>query len=487
MAVKGELEGLIANHNLLISRGSIVEAAKVKALIAGYLSQKDMLPRLYRAVRDKFEEFLHCAESNFPRFQEIINYQHLTQLEFLYPEYFEEFTRETNDSKNRMIAAGNYLYAGLIAASSLHSERKKLEETILHFLKKENYNDIEKIFARLEETRRLKVSLSPQNGQVREFPLISDEEVAQRIGRALFEAYTIESEKLEQVAGSFSASKAYKLASLLTTYLPEQLLITDGSMTSTATMYFKELIGKTDLDNTADLVEFMERFKKNLAIMRYASENPQVFESYMNSQEIRDGLNELMRNMLGKTRFDEVRVLASSLEGIVPFGYLFKEHIGTLKEQGFFVLAIEMAEKLHMREELTDDLKLEAFRKLLDELANNPVPQVLNRVIKFCAMHRINSENYPQIVEDASKYLDELEKANPEIENDLQRLYRQLRIEKQNLTAGASFNPGRLFEPVIWFFTLIFRVFVRLLGIFLSRGADTESRSGRKNQKVTVK
>src|SRR3972149_239666 len=98
MAVKGELEGLVTNHNLLISRGSIDEAAKIKELIGGYLSQKDIMPRIYRAVRDKFEEFLFCAESNFIRFREIINYKHLTQLEIYYSEFFSEFVRELNQS-----------------------------------------------------------------------------------------------------------------------------------------------------------------------------------------------------------------------------------------------------------------------------------------------------------------------------------------------------------------------------------------------------
>lgn len=487
MAVKGELEGLVANHNSLIARGSIAEAGKVKDLIAGYLSQKDMMPRLYRHIRDKFEEFLNCAETNFSRFQEIINYQQLTQLEFLYPEFFREFTREINESNDRMIATGTYLYAGLIAASSLNSDRKKLEVVIEYFLVKGNFNDIEKIFARLDETRRIKISLAPQNGQVKEYPLIDDQEVAERIGQALFEAFTAESEKLEQINSPFSARNAYKLATLLSLYLPELEKITDGSVTSTATTYLKELIAKTDIDDTADLVDFMERFKKNPAIARFSKENPHMFESYVNSPDIREKLNELILNLLGKTRFDEVRVLASSLEGVIPFGQLFKEHIGSLKEQGFFVQAIEMAEKLHMREELTDDLKLEAFRKLLAELADSPGLQVLSRVMKFSAKHRINSETYPQIVEDAANYLDGLEKVNPEIAYDLDRLYKQLKIEKQALSPAAAFNPGKLFEPVVWFFTLIFRVFLRLVGLLIARGSQTGAASERKSQKAAVK
>ncbi|MBW7997697.1 MAG: hypothetical protein FVQ81_14205, partial [Candidatus Glassbacteria bacterium] len=101
MAVKGELEGLVHNHNVLISRGSIEDAAKVKELISGYLSQEDMVPRLYRSIRDKFEEFLSCAETNFGRFTEIINYEHLTQLEFFYPEFFTELATYIDNSAQK--------------------------------------------------------------------------------------------------------------------------------------------------------------------------------------------------------------------------------------------------------------------------------------------------------------------------------------------------------------------------------------------------
>jgi len=163
MAVKGELEGLISNHNLLISRGSIVEASKIKELIAGYISQKDMIPRFYKAIRDKFEEFLFCAETNFGRFRDIINYKQLTQLEFFYPEIFRDFAKELHESCEKMFSAGNPLYSGLLAASSIHTSRDMLVKIVGHFLHKKNFKDLETVFRRLDETRNLILSMSPQN------------------------------------------------------------------------------------------------------------------------------------------------------------------------------------------------------------------------------------------------------------------------------------------------------------------------------------
>src|SRR3989339_807897 len=267
MAVKGELEGLVTNHNLLISRGSIDEAAKIKELISGYLSQKDMMPRLYRGIRDKFEEFLFCAESNFNRFREIINYKHLTQLEFFYPEFFPEFVKELNQSAEKMFETNNQLYSGLLAASSINTSREILVKVIEFFLKNKNYTDLEILFGRLEETRSMKMNLHVQGGAVKEYPLIADREKAEKIGKLIFEAYSNETAELEKNMLNGSYRNAYRLAGILTAHLPELALITDSGMASTSTQYFRELVQQADIDSTDELVAFLEKFKKNPAIM----------------------------------------------------------------------------------------------------------------------------------------------------------------------------------------------------------------------------
>ena len=480
MAVKGELEGLISNHNLLISRGSVVEASKIKELIAGYLSQKNMIPRLYKAIRDKFEEFLFCAETNYDRFHDIINYKQLTELEFFYPEIFVDFTKELNSSCEKMFTAGNPMYSGLLAASSIHTSREVLVKIIGHFLQKKNFNDIETVFVRLDETRSLLLSLSPQNGIIKDIPLIADQEKAEKIGRMIFEAYSEESQLLESQQNGIGASvrNSYKLATILVMYLPELELITDGSMASTATLYFKELAGQVDLDHTADLVSFLDNFKKNPAIKRFSSENPQMFESYMNSPDVRDVLGELMRNLLGKTRFDEARVLDEALLGIISFAPIFKDHLASLKENGFFVEAIEMAEKLQMRYEITDELKIEAFRKLLVDLHKNPVRPNLERVRKFAGKQKINVQVYPQIEEWTTQQLEEIDKLYPEISFGLERLYKVLQIEKKEVVTG-TLSLGKFFEPIYWFFALIFKLFIRLVTAFATRGEKTAKESGK--------
>jgi hypothetical protein len=481
MAVKGELEGLISNHNLLISRGSVVEASKIKGLIAGYLSKKDMMPRLYKAIRDKFEEFLFCAETNYDRFRDIINYRQLTELEFFYPEIVNDFAKELNGSCEKMFTAGNPMYSGLLAASSIHTSRDMLVKIVGHFLQKKNYNDLETIFMRLDETRNHLLSLSPQNGIIKEIPLIADQEKAEKIGRMIFEAYSEESQLLESQQAGIGASvrNSYKLATILIMYLPELELVTDGSMASTATLYFKELAGQVDLDHTADLVSFLDNFKKNPAIKRFASENPQMFESYMNSPDVRDVLGELVRNLLGKTRFDEAKVLDEALVGIISFAPIFKDHLASLKENGFFVEAIEMAEKLQMKEEITDELKIEAFRKLLTDLHKNPVRPNLERVRKFSGKQKINVQVYPQIEEWTTQQLEEIEKLYPEISFGLERLYQILRIEKKEVVSG-TLSLGKLFEPIYWFFALIFKLFIRLIAAIVTRGGKTAKETGKK-------
>ena len=107
MVVVGELEGLVSNHKLLISRGEISEAGKVKELIGGYLSKKDRIARLYKGIAEKLEEFVLCAEANFEKFQEIINYKMLTQLEYFYPEYFGELAENVGESAKKQMVSGS--------------------------------------------------------------------------------------------------------------------------------------------------------------------------------------------------------------------------------------------------------------------------------------------------------------------------------------------------------------------------------------------
>jgi len=486
MAIVGELEGLISNHNLLISRGQIIEAAKVKELIAGYISRRDMLPRLYKAIRDKFEEFLYCAETNFERFNEIINYKHLTQLEFFYPEYFNEFARDLKQSAEKMISLGNYLYAGLLCASSIHTDRKILYNVVEYFLLQKNYADLERVFERLEETRQLKMSYKPQQSLTESFSLISDPEIAQNIGKLIFEAYSEETRKLETQLGGYTPAKnAYKLATILTLYLSDLGLITDSSLVSTATLYFKELARRADMDNLDELFEFLEKFKNNPATKRFAGENPEMFNSYMNSPDVRDVLGELMRNLLGKAKFDQAKRLDESLEGIISFTPIFKDHLASLKENRFFIQAIEMAEKLQLKEEITDELKLEAFRKLMDDLGKNPVKASVQRVKKFCTKYRINVQTYPQITEEVISKLEELEKQNPEIAWDLSQLYPILNLEKKE-EESSTLAMGKLFEPIVIFFTWIFKMFVHLIKAFASRSPQPAPEKTGKSAKAVA-
>lgn len=481
MAVVGELEGLVSNHNLLISRGSIVEAAKIKALIGTYLSQKEMVSRFYKALRGKFEEFLYCAETNFGRFKEIINYKQLTQMEYYYPDYFKEFGRDTKKSAEAMFSSGNQLYAGLLCASSIYTERQILFNVADHFIKKKNYVDLERIFERLDETRQMIITLNAEAGNSTPVLLISDEEVAQKIGTLIFEAYSEETKNMETMGSDYNFVKnAYKLANILSIYLPEQGLITEGSLVSTATIYFKEIARRVDIDSTEDLVFFLDQFKKNPAVRHFAQENPGMFQNYMNSPDVRDVLYDLMRNLLGKTRFDEAKRLSDSLENIISFTPIFREQLATLKENGFFVQAIEMAEKMQLKEEITDELKLEAFRKLMEDFEEKPVKgSALQRLKKFSLKYKINTQNYSKIKDEVPDRLEAVEKKNPEIAKDINSLYVVLNLERKIAkTEGSSM--GKLFEPVIWFFSFIFRLFVSLIIMLATRSVPkTAAEKGR--------
>lgn len=469
--VVGELEGLISNHNLLVSRGQVVEAARVKGVIGEYLSQKDRANRLYKGVWGKFEEFLYCAENNFERFQEIINYKHLTQLEYFYPEYSAEFRRELKKSAQKLLQLGGGLYSALLVASSLSAEENVLHDVLQGLVGRKSYQDLQRLFDRLGETRQQVLAFNAQLGRHEDVPLVRDEEVRDRIGRLLFEAYSEETKRMEGTGAEFSTTRnAFRLASLLSNHLPELGLITDGSLISTATIYFKELARRVDLDSTGELVDFLTRFKANPAVRRFMAENPETFQSYLNSPDVREVLTELARNLLGKTRFDEVRRLAESLEGILSLAPTFRSHLASLKENGFFIQAIEMAEKLQLTEALTDDLKVEAFRKLLDELVDNPQkPANYQRVKKFAAKHRIGARQYPQLEEEILNRLEGLEKRFPELHPRLDPLYGLLQVERRKKRAGGAGGLGLLFDPIIWFFTLFFKVFVALVMIGAGR------------------
>jgi len=462
MAVVGELEGLIRNHDLLISRGSIVDAAKVKALISEYMSKNDIISRFYKPIREKLEELLFCAENNFEKFQEILNYKQITQLEFFYPEFFKEFSRDLNDSASGRIAAGVQLYAGLLAASSLHADRRLLFKTIDHFLSKREYTKVQRIFERLDETARTVAAMGADNGNSKNYILISDENVAKEIGKMLFAAYSEETSRLEgQNQGYAFARNAFLLANIMSTYLPEQELITDSSLVSAAVLYFKELVQRTDIDNTPDLVKFIEQFKNNPATMKFRNESPDLFANYMSSQDVRESLSELIRNLLGKTRFDEARNLAASLEGMIAFDSIFLDHIGSLKENRFYVQAIEMAEKMKMKDMLTDELKVEALRALLSDYSESPLRSNLKRLRNFCSRYNINTMSFPGIATFLREQLEQIERANPDLSADIDQLYKVFHVQKvrrETMQLGLL----KIFEPIVFFFTWVFKLFLRV-------------------------
>ncbi len=478
MAVVGELEGLIRNHDLLISRGSIVDAAKVKALISEYMSRNDIITRFYKPIREKLEELLFCAENNFEKFQEVLNYKQITQLEFYYPEFFKEFSRDLNESAQGRIAAGVQFYAGLLAASSLHADRRILLRTIDHFLSKREYNKVQRIFERLDETIRTISDMGAETGAEKHYDLISDPDVAKEIGKLLFTAYSEETSRLEGPNPGFSfARNAFMLADIMSAYLPEYELITDSSLVSAAVLYFKELARRSDLDNTADLVRFIEQFRKNPATERFRRDNPELFSNYFNSQDVRDLLNDLVRNLLGKTRFDEARNIASALNGIISFDSIFLDHINSLKENRFYVQAIEMAEKMQMKDMLTDDLKIEALRTLMSDYIESPLKSNLKRLRNYCARYGVNGQSFPAIATQLREQLEQVERANPDLVTDINQLYHVFKIQRTMREHG-QIALLKLFEPIIFFFTWIFKIFLRI--VTGSSGAVQPSKTTRR-------
>ena len=309
MVVVGELEGLVSNHKLLISRGEISEAGKVKELIGGYLSKKDRIARLYKGIAEKLEEFVLCAEANFEKFQEIINYKMLTQLEYFYPEYFGELAENVGESAKKQMVSGQHFYAGLLLASSRTADNKILLTVIDYYLTKKMYPQLERIFNRMEETRQSLLALNAKDGKEFEITLFPNPKIAEEVGAKIFDAYSQETAKMEsQTVGGFSyAQNAYLLANILSARLPEQGLLLDSSLVSSGVIYFKELALRSDIDNTSELVRFIDSFKNNPASKRFSDENPELFRNYLNSPDLREVLDKLVRNLLGKTRFDEVK------------------------------------------------------------------------------------------------------------------------------------------------------------------------------------
>ena len=480
MAVVGELEGLVSNHKLLISRGEISEAGKVKELIGGYLSKKDRIARLYKGIAEKLEEFVLCAEANFEKFQEIINYKMLTQLEYFYPEYFGELAENVGESAKKQMVSGQHFYAGLLLASSRTADNKILLTVIDYYLTKKMYPQLERIFNRMEETRQSLLALNAKDGKEFEITLFPNPKIAEEVGAKIFDAYSQETAKMEsQTVGGFSyAQNAYLLANILSARLPEQGLLLDSSLVSSGVIYFKELALRSDIDNTSELVRFIDSFKNNPASKRFSDENPELFRNYLNSPDLREVLDKLVRNLLGKTRFDEVNQLSLALEGIVSFASLFNDHLTSLKENGFFVQAIEMAEKMQLTEALTEELKLEAFRTLMRDYEATQTKVNRSRLRNFCHKHGINCEKFPQLTEEVTEQLESIEQMNPEVSRDLDQLYTLLHLERKKPETFA-FNPFKLFEPVFLFFGWIFKTFLRVIMSIAYR--TTASEENKKN------
>ncbi|MBN2290742.1 MAG: hypothetical protein JXQ83_15515 [Candidatus Glassbacteria bacterium] len=486
MVVVGELEGLVSNHKLLLSRGSIEEAAKVKELIGGYLSKKDRQNRLYRGVTEKLEEFIFCAETNFEKFQEIINYKMLTQLEYFYPEYFEELTDNIEESAQKHISSGKFLYAGLLLASSRTADNKLMAKVATYYLNKKMYPQLERIFDRMEETRKIVLTLNAEAGKEEEITLFTNPETAEEVGRKILEAYSNETSKMEDQPGGFTyAQNAYLLANILSARLGEQGLLLDSSLVSSAVIFFKELARRTDIDNIAELVKFIENLKANPAARRFSQENPELFRNFLNSPDLRDVLNKLVQNLLGKTRFDEVNLLSIAMDGIISFTPTFNDHLSSLKENRFFVQAIEMAEKLQLTEALTEELKLEAFRKLLEDYEASQSKANLTRLKNFCLKHGIDCLRFPQLTEEATGVLEIVEKINPEVKNDLNQLYTLLRIERSK-SDSMAFNPFKIFEPILLIFGWIFKLFLRAIMTIASR-TSSPAEAGRKRADLKAK
>jgi hypothetical protein len=486
MAVVGELEGLVSNHKLLISRGSIEEAAKVRELIGGYLSKKDRHNRLYRPVSEKFEEFILCAESNFEKFQEIINYKMLTQLECFYPEYFDELSVYIDDSAKKQITKGNHLYSALLLASSRTADNRIMLKLVEYFLNKKLYPQLERIFDRMEETRQIVLTLNADAGTESELPLFTDPEVAEEVGKIIYAEYSKATSNMENQTGGFTyAQHAYLLANILSARLPEQGQLMDSTLVSTAVIYFKELARRTDIDNTDEIIRFIENFKANPATKRFAEENSELFQNYLNSPDLRDTLNDLILNLLGKTRFDEVKVFSQSLEGIISFTPIFMDHLASLKLNRFFVQAIEMAEKLQLTEALTEELKIEAFRKLMEDYENSQTKTAWSRLKNFCTKHEIDCLKFPQLTEEVTERLEIIEQVNPALRPLLNQLYTLLHLERKK-NESMAFNPFKLFEPVLLFFGWIFKLFIRAIMVVASRSAGATG-NGKNGVKLKAK
>ena len=130
-----------------------------------------------------------------------------------------------------------------------------------------------------------------------------------------------------------------------------------------------------------------------------------------------------------------------------------------------------------MSDELTPQ-QITAEEQLLADLHKNPVRPNLERIRKFAGKHKINVQTYPQIEEWTTQQLEEIEKLYPDIAFGLERLYKILQIEKKEVVHG-TLSLGKFFEPIYWFFALIFKLFIRVVTAFVSRREKTAKETGK--------
>ena len=461
MAVVGELEGLIQSHTELMSRGQIVDAAKVKEMVSEYMDKKEMSRRLYKGVTHQFDEFLYCAETNFERFRDILNFEHLTEMEYFYPEYFGELTGRINKSCMEHLKIMKPMFAGLLFASSMTADGRILQQVVDYLLKQRNFDDLQRLFERLNDTRRKINAYLVEKGKPNNYPLIRDEGLANRLGRLIYANYEEESQHGIGAKGYVAAKNAYQLIGLVGNYFPELELVADGNLIDVATDFMKEIALRVEGGNVNELVDFIEHFKKSPVAERFSKVHPELFTNYMNRQDVKQALESVIRNLLRKAEFGHAKRLSQVLDGMVSFRNTFKEHLDVLKRDGFLIQAIELADKLELKEAVTDELKMEVFDKLMDELERNTLPQTVQKVKKFSAKYKITAKIYPKIAEKTTGQLMDVEKKNPELRHILTGLYDILDIERPVVAETGGF--GGLFEPIIGIFSFIFKIFVKMV------------------------
>ena len=473
MAVVGELEGLIQSHTELMSRGQIVDAAKVKEMINEYMDKKERSRRLYKGVTHQFDEFIYCAETNFERFRDILNYEHLTEMEYFYPEYFGELTGRVNKSCMEHLKIMKPMFAGLLFASSMTADGRILQQVVDHLLKQRNFDDLQRLFERLNETRNKINNYLAEKGKPASYPFIRDEGLASRLGRSIFATYEEEMQHNGSVKGYAAAKNAYQLAGLVGNYFPELELVADGNLVDAATEFMKEIALRVEGGNVNELVDFIDRFRKSPVAERFSKVHPELFTNYMNRQDVKQALESVVRNLLRKAEFGNAKRLSEGLDGMVSFRNTYKEHLELLKRDGFLIQAIDLADKLELKEAVTDELKMEVFEKLMDELERNNLPQTVQKVKKFSAKYKISAKSYPKIAEKTKGQLVDVEKKSPELRHALTGLYDILDIERPVISEVGGF--GGLFDPVVGIFSFIFKIFVKMVVSIAGMGQKSKA------------